>query len=141
MDRFSCKNNPVTVLSGTVSGGTTTGIWTNGSGSFNPSNSVLTATYSPSASELSTGFVKLVLKSTNNGSCNQVIDTMRITFTPSPTVAAGPDIYSCSNNAVSILSGTISGATTTGIWSGGTGTFTPSNSALTDGALLKMIET
>ena len=130
VDIFSCKNNPATILSGTISGATSTGIWTGGTGSYNPSNSVLTTTYSPSASEISAGFVKLVLKSTNNGSCNQVNDTIKINFTTSPSVNAGSDIYLCKNNALANLSGTVSGGSTTGIWSGGTGTFTPNNSVL-----------
>ena len=126
----TCKNSPSTVLSGTVSGGTTTGIWSGGLGSFNPSNSVLNATYIPSASELSAGSTTLILSSTNNGTCNQVKDTVVINFTPSPTVNAGPNLSSCKNNAATVLSGTVSGGSTTGIWSGGSGTFSPSNTAL-----------
>ncbi len=130
LDKNICKNNAATVLSGTVSGGTTTGIWSGGLGSFNPSNSVLNATYIPSASELSAGSTTLILSSTNNGTCNQVKDTVVINFTPSPTVNAGPNLSSCKNNAATVLSGTVSGGSTTGIWSGGSGTFSPSNTAL-----------
>ncbi len=126
----TCKNSPSTVLSGTVSGGTTTGIWSGGLGSFNPSNSVLNATYIPSASELSAGSTTLILSSTNNGNCNQVKDTVVINFTPSPTVNAGPNLSICKNNTATVLSGTVSGGSTTGIWTGGSGTFSPSNTAL-----------
>ncbi|MBA4241370.1 MAG: hypothetical protein C0448_11630, partial [Sphingobacteriaceae bacterium] len=130
LDLSRCKNNPTAVLSGTVSGGTTTGVWSGGAGTFNPSNSVLNATYTPSASELTAGSVTLTLSSTNNGNCNQVTDNLVINFTPSPVVNAGLDLSRCKNNAATVLSGTVSGATTTGIWSGGTGTFTPNNTAL-----------
>ena len=130
IDLSSCKNNIATTLSGIVSGPTTTGIWSGGSGSFNPSNSVLTATYTPNVAELSAGFVNLILSSTNNGNCNAVKDTMRINFTPSPIVNAGPNLSMCKNNASTVLSGTISGGTTTGIWSGGTGTFNPNTTNL-----------
>ncbi|MBA4242046.1 MAG: hypothetical protein C0448_15085 [Sphingobacteriaceae bacterium] len=127
----ACKNNAATVLSGVVSGPTTTGVWSGGAGTFNPNNSILTATYTPSAAEMSAGFAELYLTSTNNGTCNQVVDTVRITFSNAPTVLAGNDINSCANNINTVLSGTVSGITTTGIWTGGTGTFNPGNSALT----------
>jgi gliding motility-associated-like protein len=126
----SCKNNPSTVLSGTVSGATTTGIWTGGSGTFNPNNTVLTATYTPSASEINAGFVNLILTSTNIGNCAIANDNVLINFTTAPSVYAGIDLLTCKNNANSMLSGSVNGPTTTGIWAGGTGTFTPSNTSL-----------
>lgn len=127
---FSCKNNPAVPLSGTISGPTSTGIWSGGLGTFNPSNAALTTTYSPSASEITNGFVDLILRSTNNGSCNQSTDTVRISFTNSPVVNAGIDLFSCKNNATTVLTGVVTGPTTTGVWSGGSGTFNPSNSIL-----------
>lgn len=130
VDLTTCKNNLLTALSGTISGGTTSGIWSGGSGSFNPSNSVLTASYTPNTTELTAGFVNLILTSTNNGNCTLSKDTVKITFTPSPIVNAGINMSVCKNNAGSVLSGTVSGGSTTGIWSGGTGTFTPTNSDL-----------
>jgi gliding motility-associated-like protein len=130
-DLFSCKNNPTTVLSGTVSGSTTTGIWTGGSGSFNPGNTQLTTTYTPSSSELAAGSVSLVINSTNNGNCNQVSDTVVINFTNPATVNAGVDLFACKNNAATALTGLITGPTTTGIWTGGSGSFNPNNTSLT----------
>lgn len=130
LDLSACKNNVATALSGFVGGATNTGIWSGGSGSFNPSNSVLTATYTANAAELAAGFVKLVLTSTNNGNCNAITDTVKISFTPSPLVNAGINLSYCKNNPTTILSGTVSGGSTTGIWSGGTGSFTPSNAVL-----------
>jgi gliding motility-associated-like protein len=127
----ACKNNVASVLSGLVTGPTTTGIWSGGSGSFNPNTSVLNATYTPSAAELTAGFADLYLSSTNNGNCNLVKDTVRITFTNAPVVNAGADLFTCANNINTALSGVVSGPTTTGIWSGGLGTFNPGNSALT----------
>lgn len=128
---FPCKNNAAAALSGIVTGPTTTGIWSGGSGSFNPNTSVLNATYTPSASELTAGFVNLYLTSTNNAACNQAIDTVQLIFTAPPVVLAGNDINTCANNINTVLSGTVTGATSTGIWSGGSGTFNPGNSALT----------
>ncbi len=131
VDLSSCKNNPITVLSGTVSGATTTGIWTGGNGTFNPGNTALTTTYSPTASEIAIGSVSLTLNSTNNGNCNQANDTIVINFTNSPSVNAGVDLYSCKNNSSTVLSGVITGPTTTGIWTGGSGTYNPNNTVLT----------
>ena len=55
---------------------------------------------------------------------------MTITYTPAPTVNAGPDETVCANNANTILNGMVSVATG-GIWtSTGTGTFSPSSSDL-----------
>ncbi len=131
LDLSSCKNNPVTTLSGTVTGATTTGIWTGGTGSFNPGNTSLTTTYTPSSAELTAGSVSLTLNSTNNGNCSQVSDTIVINFTNSPVVNAGIDLFACKNNASTVLAGVISGPTTTGIWTGGGGSFNPNNSVLT----------
>ena len=128
---FPCKNNAASVLSGLVTGPTSTGIWSGGTGSFNPNTSVLNATYTPSASELTAGFVDLYLTSTNNAACNQAVDTVKLIFSNAPVVLAGSDINSCANNINTVLTGTVSGATTSGIWSGGSGTFNPGNSALT----------
>jgi gliding motility-associated-like protein len=126
----TCKNNASAVLSGLVNGPTTTGIWSNVTGSFNPNNTALTGTYTPSASELSAGFVDLVLTSTNNGSCNQVTDTVRLLFTNSPFVNVGNDLLICSNNPTAAITATVNGGATTGIWSGGNGTFNASNTSL-----------
>ena len=130
-DLTVCKNNSAAVLTGNVSGPTTTGVWTGGSGTFNPNNTALTTTYTPSASEISAGFADLYLTSTNNGSCNQVIDTVKIILTNEPNVNAGSDVFACENNINSVLTGVVTGPTTTGVWSGGLGTFNPGNSALT----------
>ena len=131
LDLTACKNNITTVLSGTVGGPTTTGLWSGGSGTYNPSTSVLNATYTPSASEISAGFANLYLTSTNNGNCNQVKDTVKITLTNTPLVSAGASIFSCANNINTAINGTVSGPTTSGLWSGGLGTFNPGSSILT----------
>lgn len=129
-DASICANNATVVINGSVSIGSTTGIWSGGSGIFLSSNTALTATYTPTPTEITTGFVKLILTSTNNGNCKQVKDSLLINFTSSPNVTAGSDISSCKNNINTNLTGIISGPTTTGIWSGGLGVFTPSNTVL-----------
>jgi len=127
-DQIVCMPIATAVLSGsvTLAGG---GSWSGGSGTFNPNNTILNATYTPTASEISAGFVNLVLTSTGNGGCNAVTDTMRITYTPSPSVNAGSDLSVCANNANVALTGTSN--TSGGTWSSnGTGTFTPDANTL-----------
>jgi hypothetical protein len=123
-----CANNAVINLNGSVTnaGG---GTWSGGSGTFFPSANFLSAAYTPSAGEIASGSLTLTLTSTANGLCNAVSDDVIITFTPAPVVNAGLDVSVCSNNAVVTLNGTVSVATG-GIWTGGSGTFVPSNTAL-----------
>ncbi|MGL5889389.1 MAG: gliding motility-associated C-terminal domain-containing protein, partial [Bacteroidia bacterium] len=113
---------------GTVAGGTTTGQWTtSGSGTFTPNNTTLNAVYTPSAGDASVGSVTLTLTST--GACIPVADQMLLTITPAPTANAGPDQSRCRNNASATLSGAVTVASG-GVWTGGAGTYSPSNSSL-----------
>lgn len=127
-----CADNLTVILGGNVSGASSTGIWsTSGSGIFLPDNITLNANYIPSASDSLNGFVTLVLTSTNTGSCTPASDTMNIIITEPAIVNAGPDQSVCAAGAMVSLNGTVSGGTTTGIWtSSGTGTFAPNNTAL-----------
>ena len=73
-----CNGEPQIDLIGTVSGGTTTGIWEvlDGTGTLNnPTN--LTTTYLPSPSDYSQGSLTFVLSSTGN--CDPKTDTMLVT--------------------------------------------------------------
>ena len=90
----------------------------------------MTATYTPSATEVSNGGLKLYLTSTGNGNCFSEMDSVLISFGPSPTASAGPDQTLCGNNAITQLNGSVTVAGG-GQWSGGTGTFSPSNQSLT----------
>jgi gliding motility-associated-like protein len=133
VDQIVCANNSVVQLNGNVFGGSTTGIWTTlGSGTFSPNNTTLNASYIPSAADLSSGSVKLVLASTNEGSCLTVTDTMMITITVAAVVDAGPTSVSvCSNNPHVNLTGTVTGSSSTGKWiTTGNGVFSPNNLTL-----------
>ena len=123
-----CKNNPAVVLNGSVSIASGA-IWSGGTGTFNPNNTTLNATYTPGASEITAGTATLTLTSTGNGTCIAESSSMVITLTPSPAVNAGPDQILCGNNPNTTLSGSLSVAGG-GIWSGGAGSFSPSNTAL-----------
>jgi gliding motility-associated-like protein len=123
-DQTVCANNNVVSLSGNISGGSTTGIWsTSGSGTFLPSTTNLGATYNPSAADTTSGNVTITLTSTGTPGCTADISTMTITITDSPIADAGSDQSVCSNNPNAVLSGTIADATG-GIWTtSGSGTF------------------
>lgn len=123
-----CGNNADITLNGSVllaSGG----IWSGGLGVFTPSNNSLNAVYSPSATEIASGSITLTLTSTGNGSCNSETDQMTVNFTPAPTADAGLDINVCENNTDANLAGIISVATG-GIWSGGSGVYSPNSTTL-----------
>jgi gliding motility-associated-like protein len=126
-----CYNNPDVVLAGVVSGASATGKWiTTGNGLFTPNNQDLNATYEPSVNDLNNESVLIYLESTNNGNCVPVQDSVLIQFTSAPTVNAGPNIISCTNDPEVTLAGAIGGSATSAIWSGGNGTFTPDNTSL-----------
>ncbi len=126
-----CANNAAVTLNGTLYGSATSAKWTStGTGIFSPSNLTLNATYNPSPADVALGTVTLKLTTTNNGLCNSAEDTLVVTFTAPPLVNAGGNIDACVNGGSFTLSGNVSGATTTGIWSGGAGIFSPSNTTL-----------
>ncbi len=126
-----CANNSVVTLNAvfTVSTGV---IWSSsGTGVFTPLNTSNPVTYTPSAADILAGTVTITVTTTGNGTCLAVTDQMIITITPAPVVNAGPDDSTCTNNPNALLAGSVTGPTTTGIWSSsGTGSFTPSNTTL-----------
>lgn len=129
-----CSNNATVFLSGVVSGSTTsTGLWqTNGTGVFIPNNQSLISNYVPSIFDVDNGGVWLKLTSTNNLQCLAVSDSVEVVFSQPANVLAGLDINTCANNPYAALAGVVSGtASSTGLWLGGNGTFSPSNTALT----------
>lgn len=129
---YVCANNAIVNLSGTVSGVTTTGKWiSQGNGIFSPDNISLNASYQPSFTDISSGGIWMYLESTSNGGCIPVQDSLFISFTPAPVVNAGADIIACSNDPQVALNGSVTGGTSTGIWSGYQGTFSSSDTDLT----------
>src|SRR5690554_938267 len=123
-----CRNNPTASLNGSVTIATG-GQWSGGSGFFQPNANTLNATYTPSSTELATGSVDLVLTTTGNGKCNPVKDTVRINYTPTPTVDAGNDTTVCEIAPRINLSGRVTVATG-GVWIGGAGSYSSSATSL-----------
>lgn len=125
-----CANNASVFLNGAVGGTlTSTGLWSSsGSGVFVPNNLSLINNYFPSAQDINSGSVWLKLSSTNNQQCYPVSDSVEVTFAQAPQVNAGLDLNSCVNNpSVSLIASITGSITNTGIWYGGTGTFSPNN--------------
>ncbi|ALI98382.1 T9SS type B sorting domain-containing protein [Rufibacter tibetensis] len=115
-----CPGSSGVPLTGTVTGGDGNFqyIWTNSAG-----NVVSTAaTYlAPTV-----GTYELEVRNTNYPSCQKF--SASVTVVTNLTANAGPDQLVCSTSPVS-LAGTVTAATG-GIWSGGNGSFSPSNTAL-----------
>jgi large repetitive protein len=130
-DQIVCLNASEVSLAGTVSGGTTTGIWTtNGTGTFFPSSNVLNATYLPSTTDMKTGSVMLTLSSTSPDNCAISTSIMNVLFQLLPGVKAGNSQLLCSQTYAVKLEGQVL-APGGGSWtSSGTGTFSPSASDL-----------
>lgn len=125
-----CANNAAVNLSGLISGGTNTGVWSSdGTGRFLRSTS-LNTTYFPSVSDTGRGIIRLSLTSTNNGACRAAVSSLLVTITDAPWADAGADRLLCMNDSAVTLNGVVVRAGG-GIWSStGSGVFVPSNTDL-----------
>jgi gliding motility-associated-like protein len=123
-------DNQLVQLNGTVSSSlTSTGAWTTlGTGNFTPDDSLLNTFYQPSALDLSTGFVRLILSSTNNKGCAAVRDTIDVTFKSSPNANFNTNNV-CANNLASFTdnSTTTSGTINNWYWDFGDALTDPTN--------------
>lgn len=116
-------------LNGSVTGAVITGFWSGGSGTFSDVSD-LNAFYTPTAAELSAGSVVLTLTSENPvGPCGPEFDDVTVSFTSSAIVSAGPPQTICEGDDVT-LNGAVGGSAVVGSWSGGSGIFVPSSTAL-----------
>src|SRR5580765_3656135 len=130
-DRTVCTSSPAVQLAGAVGGGAASGVWSGGAGTFSPNASTLNATYAPTAAELAAGGVTLTLTTNDpTGPCGAVSDAMHITYAPAATADAGADAVVCSTSPQVTLAGVVGGGASSGVWSGGAGSFNPSASAL-----------
>ncbi|MDN3549173.1 PKD-like domain-containing protein [Mucilaginibacter aquaedulcis] len=121
-----CVNIPAVNLSGTVSGGTVTGVWnSSGNGTFFPSNNKLNAQYIPSEQDRSSGSVTLTLTSTSNDDCLISTSNMIVKLGKSPGVDAGSDIEVCSQSTTVPLAGKVLIASPCKWITSGSGTFLP----------------
>lgn len=119
-DTTLCNAETVVNLNGSVTGGTTTGVWSilDGTGTLNTPTNLVT-TYDPSPGDYTQGYVTFVLSSTGN--CEPVTDTMRVFYIQSPLADAGAGSSYCKNNVGTVpVNGSVSFAAGAS-WSGGTG--------------------
>ncbi|OCX51945.1 hypothetical protein BEL04_18265 [Mucilaginibacter sp. PPCGB 2223] len=130
-NQVTCANSPNTTLTGSIIGDTHNGIWsTSGSGTFLPNNTSLSATYIPSAADITAGGVSLTLSSTKNGGCSVSSSTMKLTINPTPIISTGGNKSMCTNDPAITIAGNVTYATG-GKWAtSGTGTFSPSDASV-----------
>ena len=97
-DQTVCGGAPVT-LAGSFGGAATSASWVGGTGTFSPNRNTLNATYTPSTTERTAGFVTLTLMTDNpSGICGAVSDQVRINFTSSPTTTITSPASVCANS-------------------------------------------
>ena len=128
--QVTCVGTPVQ-LAGIVGGGAISGTWTGGSGTYSPNNQTANAIYTPTAAEEKSG--KIILTFTSNdppGPCPAVSDTMSISIDQLPVAIAG-DVRSICAGELIKLNGKVTGAASSGTWSGGQGIFSKNNNDLT----------
>ncbi|MBL4651298.1 MAG: SprB repeat-containing protein, partial [Flavobacteriales bacterium] len=108
-DQTVCRQTGDVSLSGSVLSATG-GVWSGGNGVYTPNDSNLIATYTPTATELSSGSIELYLTTAGNGTCPADVDTVLINFVSfDPVIATNVVNVSCNGfsdgNAVINLSG------------------------------------
>jgi gliding motility-associated-like protein len=82
----------------------TGGIWsTSGTGNFSPSNTTLNARYNPSSEDIKKGNVRLILKSTGNGGCKEVSDTLLIRIIALPVLKVNLEVEVMEGKKVQLL--------------------------------------
>lgn len=127
-DQSYCDNITTIPMSGSITIASSATWTTGGTGVIANPNSLSTQ-YTPSALDKTKGFVMLYLTTNSAGSCLNVKDSVRVTFVPAPIANAGSNRTSCANNPNVTLNGSVLNAIG-GVWSGGTGSFTPNNNDL-----------
>jgi len=127
-DQIVCTADPVT-LNAFVSNAAGVLWTTSGTGTFFDATAATTLYY-PSAADSLAGSVLLTVTTTGMEPCGAVSDQLEVTFGGGLEADAGPDVVTCSTQPNVALNGSVAG-TATGQWSTtGTGSFTPSNTAL-----------
>ncbi|MCE3227998.1 MAG: large protein possible or adhesin AidA-related protein [Bacteroidetes bacterium] len=131
-NQYICSNAGIINLTGGIISPSNTVTWgTNGTGNFAPTNTVTNASYSISASDIGAGTVIFTITSTNNGVCPTQSDTVQMKIKTLATVNAGVSQNICSNTSSVNLGGTVTGGTSTGLWtSTGAGVMVPGATAL-----------
>ncbi|MBL4577422.1 MAG: T9SS type A sorting domain-containing protein, partial [Flavobacteriales bacterium] len=117
------------LLAGARGGSASSSTWTtSGTGSFDLAT-LLAATYTPSAADITAGSVTLTITTDDPaGPCLSAIDNMVLTIDLIPTASAGADVTICEGDNVTLAGLQGGGASSIAWTSSGTGTF--NNNAL-----------
>src|SRR5690606_17708671 len=122
-----CVSSGSVVLTGTISGLSSLGSWAAaGTGSIVQGNSsgIVTATYFLGELDVLAGTVLFSLNS-SGGICPAQTSTMEVTIIEAPVVNVTQNFIPVCNNASVAVSGTVTGFTSTGIWSASSATSSP----------------
>ncbi|ASS48080.1 MAG: hypothetical protein CHH17_04870 [Candidatus Fluviicola riflensis] len=96
LDIDVCSNAVVSVALGGSSANTSAVIWNGGLGAFAPDNTTAATTYFPTAAEIASGSLTLILQSDDVSGCPDVTDDMTIFFHPvAQSVVVTPTDISC----------------------------------------------
>ena len=131
-------------LTGTISGGAITGIWTTPPGSL-PAGTISPTAYTSSITTVSYVYTltpaqlstltptTITFTLTSVGNCKNISDVVTLTITPVPTVAVTPSVITrCKNNLTPIpLVGSVGIGVISQVWSGGSGAFASTTSLIT----------
>ncbi|MES2590353.1 MAG: choice-of-anchor L domain-containing protein [Bacteroidota bacterium] len=125
IDQTICSSS--VTLNGAIGGSASVGTWGGGTGIYTPNNTSPNATYAPSSSEIAAGTVTLTLTTDDPpGLCPATNDQVTVTINLQTIISAGADQSICIGNTAT-LNGSVAGSSSTGTWSGGTGTYNPDN--------------
>ncbi|SHF20993.1 gliding motility-associated C-terminal domain-containing protein [Mariniphaga anaerophila] len=114
-------------LNGSISNNSFAAQWeTRGTGTFN-NPTAFNPVYTPGAEDVETGFVTLVFRGISSGSCDDAVDSLRLTIHRQPAIFAGEDASVCGGASFTLTDATLENATAV-IWTtSGTGAFTDRN--------------
>jgi gliding motility-associated-like protein len=130
-DQLICIGGTVK-LAGASGGPSTGSSWSGGTGTYAPANTDPLAVYTPSIAEQVAGKVilKYTVQNASSTACSSNSDEMTINIEKLPIVSAGDPTGFCEDKTVK-LHGTITGGGNAPGWSGGSGTYNPSDADLT----------
>ncbi len=84
---FVCAGTANIPLNGAVGGSANSGVWSGGTGSFNPSASALNASYNPTALDFTNGSITLSLTAIATAPCQNISSSVLVNFYPNPVIS------------------------------------------------------
>ena len=112
------------MLSGSLEGSTSNVTWsTSGDGTFDDEH-ILTAIYTPGATDLANGTVTLTITSNANGTCISAFDDMELRLDPLPVIITGATTPLCVGQQLDLTE--TGGDADTWVWTG-TGSYDPND--------------